>query len=34
MELRTNQEQTGDSALDQSKGTKTIYIYSIRIIEF
>jgi hypothetical protein len=34
LELRTNQEQTGVSPLVQSKGTKTIYIHSIRIIEF
>ena len=30
----SNQNQTGDSALVQSKGTKTIYINSIRIINF
>jgi len=28
-----NQKQTRDSALVQSKGTKTIYINSTRIIE-
>ena len=32
IELWTNQKQTGDSALVQSKGTKTIYINSVRII--
>jgi hypothetical protein len=32
IELWTNKKQTGDSALVQSKGTKTIYINSIRII--
>ena len=32
IELWTNQKQTGDSALVQSNGTKTIYINSIRII--
>jgi hypothetical protein len=32
IELWTNQKQTRDSALGQSKGTKTIYINSIRII--
>jgi hypothetical protein len=32
IELWTNQKQTDDSALVQSKGTKTIYFYSIRII--
>jgi len=30
--FRTNQKQTCDKALVQSKGTKTIYINSIRII--
>ena len=34
IELWMNQKQTGDSALVQSKGTKTIYINSIRIIIF
>ena len=32
VELWTNPKQTGDNALVQSKGTKTIYINSIRII--
>jgi P2-related tail formation protein len=32
IELWTNKKQTGDSALVQSKGTKTIYINSIRIM--
>jgi len=32
IELWTNQKQKGDSALVQSKGMKTIYINSIRII--
>ena len=32
MELWTDQKQTGDSALIHSKGTKTIYINSIRIM--
>ena len=31
-EICTNQNQTGDSGLVQSKGTKTIYINPIRII--
>jgi hypothetical protein len=34
LEVCIIQEQTGDSALVQSKGTKTKYMYSIRIIEF
>jgi hypothetical protein len=33
IEMWTNKKQTGDSALVQSKGTKTIYINSIRIIQ-
>ena len=33
IELWTNKKQTGDSVLVQSKGTKTIYINSIRIID-
>jgi len=32
IELWTDEKQTGDSALVQSKGMKTIYINSIRII--
>ena len=32
IELWTNQKQTDDSDIVQSKGTKTIYINSIRII--
>jgi len=32
IELWTNQKQTGDSALILSKGTKTIYVNSIRTI--
>ena len=32
IELWMNQKQTGDSVFVQSKGTKTIYINSIRII--
>jgi len=33
IELWTNQKQTRDSAFVQSKGTKTIYINSTRIIK-
>ena len=33
IKLWTNQKQTDDSALVQSKGTKMIYINSIKIIQ-